>query len=311
MGGIFISYRREDSAGFAGRLADALEAEFGAGSVFRDVDDIHPGEDFVAAIQRHLERVDSVLVMIGPRWLVADAQGRRRLDEPDDFVRREIEAALATGKPLIPVLVGGAVMPAEADLPAAIAGLARRQALNLDDTGWHGDLARLVAALRPLVSTRRTTRGRHGWAPRALAAVLGLFVLAWAVRSWLPMPDAGAPEQHAVTARIDGRWLARVRYGWGAEHLETFDFRMHGGEVFGSAGYLRLPRGITEGRLQGGRLSFTTHSEEILGDAPARRVSHRYVGEVRGEQIHFVLQSGGGYTIHPPVEFVARRARAG
>ena len=66
MSGIFLSYRREDSAGFAGRLADRLEAEFGAGSVFRDVDDIRPGEDFQSAIDNQLQAVDAVLVMIGP-----------------------------------------------------------------------------------------------------------------------------------------------------------------------------------------------------------------------------------------------------
>ena len=88
MARIFLSYRRDDSAGFAGRLADAMESEFGAGSVFRDVDDIRPGEDFVQAIESHLRDVGAVLVMIGPRWLDAGADGRRRLDDADDFVRQ-------------------------------------------------------------------------------------------------------------------------------------------------------------------------------------------------------------------------------
>ena len=116
MAHIFLSYRRDDSAGFAGRLADALETEFGAGSVFRDVDDIRPGEDFIQAIEFHLREVGAVLVMIGPHWLVTGAEGQRRLDDPRDFVRQEIQAALASGKPLIPLLVGGASMPSEANL---------------------------------------------------------------------------------------------------------------------------------------------------------------------------------------------------
>ena len=102
MARIFLSYRRDDSAGFAGRLADALEAEFGVGSVFRDVDDIQPGEDFAQAIQFQLRESGAVLVMIGPFWL----NGRRRLDDPGDFVRQEIETALESKKPLIPLLVG-------------------------------------------------------------------------------------------------------------------------------------------------------------------------------------------------------------
>ncbi|MBW8307776.1 MAG: toll/interleukin-1 receptor domain-containing protein [Thiobacillus sp.] len=153
MARIFLSYRRDDSAGFAGRLADAMEAEFGAGSVFRDVDDIRPGEDFTHAIETHLQQVGVVLVMIGPRWL--DADGLRRLDHTDDFVRQEIQAALESGKPLIPLLVGGASMPAEVDLPAAIAGLSRRQAVVLSDSNWRGNVERLVGWPAPSSGWRR------------------------------------------------------------------------------------------------------------------------------------------------------------
>src|ERR1035437_9744856 len=119
MPGIFINYRRDDQPGFAGRLADALESAFGADNVFRDVDDIRQGDDFVIA-QQQLKSIDVGLVMIGPAWLSASKNGGRRLDEREDFVRREIQAGLESGKPLLPVLVGGATMPEEKDLPAAI-----------------------------------------------------------------------------------------------------------------------------------------------------------------------------------------------
>ena len=95
MPSVFISYRRDDSAGFAGRLADALEQRLGAGAVFRDVDDIQPGADFEAVIARGLDQVRAVLVVIGPGWLDAAVDGQRRLDRADDFVRREVEQALA------------------------------------------------------------------------------------------------------------------------------------------------------------------------------------------------------------------------
>ena len=160
MSALFLSYRRDDSAGFAGRLADALEAAFGAGSVFRDVDDIRPGEDFIHAIDSHLRSVGAVLVMIGPHWLAVGADGRRRLDAVDDFVHLEIQAALASGKPLIPLLVGGARMPAEADLPPTLAGLARRQAVVLSDSNWRGDVERLVANLRSLLPAPAKSHAR-------------------------------------------------------------------------------------------------------------------------------------------------------
>jgi hypothetical protein len=147
---IFISYRRDDSAGFAGRLADALEAALGPGSVFRDVDDIAPGEDFVTAIEQALARSAALLVVIGRHWLqAADAAGRRRLDQPQDFVRLEIRLALERGIRVIPLLVDRAAMPTEGELPPDIAPLARRQAVELDDSRWTADIERLVRGLGP------------------------------------------------------------------------------------------------------------------------------------------------------------------
>ena len=292
----FLSYRRDDSAGFAGRLADDLEAAFGAGSVFRDVDDIPPGEDFARVIESRLVEVGAVLVMIGPRWLAAGASGRRRLDEPEDFVRREIEAALASGKMVIPLLVGGAVMPAASELPAGIAELARRQAVVLADSGWRQAVSSLVATLKT------TTRPRRGGKVFALAgAILALLALAWAAQVWR---QPAAPPRHIDIA---GRWSAQVKYDWGAEHRETFEFLVSSGQVGGSAGYLRLPRSIESGRLEGSRLSFVTHSDEVIGEAPPRQVTHRYEGEVTTHAIRFRLVSQGGYSSHPPVEFVASR----
>lgn len=148
MRGIFISYRRDDAAGHAGRLFDGLKERFGAERVFMDVSDLRPGEDFVAALDRALAEADVVLAVIGPRWLdAADASGRRRLDDPDDFVRRELTAALASDGHVIPVLVHGARMPAAESLPAPLRALARRQAIALTDTRWESDVRDLVACL--------------------------------------------------------------------------------------------------------------------------------------------------------------------
>ena len=113
MAGTFISYRREDAAGYAGRLRESLERKLGAARVFRDVDTLRPGQDFVQAIEARLADCAVMLAVIGREWAGArDLAGSRRLDEPFDFVRIEIAAALARPEVLVvPVLVEGASMP--------------------------------------------------------------------------------------------------------------------------------------------------------------------------------------------------------
>src|SRR5207247_2365741 len=105
-------YRREDASGHAGRLYDVLAAAFGADQVFIDVDTIEPGVDFVERIETSVASVDALVAVIGRDWLTAaDAEGRRRLDNPEDFVRLEIASALSRNIRVIPVLVEGARMP--------------------------------------------------------------------------------------------------------------------------------------------------------------------------------------------------------
>ncbi|HEX6363083.1 MAG TPA: toll/interleukin-1 receptor domain-containing protein [Albitalea sp.] len=148
MADVFLSYRRDDARSATGRLADRLQAAFGRERVFRDIDGIEPGADFEAALQRAIGGASVLLAVVGPRWLDAlDAAGRRRLDDPADMVRREIESAFAAGVPVIPVLVEGARMPAADALPPSLAAFARCQAVPLDDARWHDDSARLVALL--------------------------------------------------------------------------------------------------------------------------------------------------------------------
>ena len=148
MAEIFLSYRRQDSQSATGRLADDLEARFGDERVFRDRE-IAAGDDFVEAIRRSVESATVVLVVVGPRWLAAaDPHGRRRLDDPGDFVRLEIELALAAEVAVVPVLVEGARMPTEAELPRSIAALARCQAVELSDQRWRFDVDTLIALLQ-------------------------------------------------------------------------------------------------------------------------------------------------------------------
>ncbi len=304
MSRIFLSYRRDDSAGFAGRLADALEAEFGAGSVFRDVDDIPPGEDFVQAIQSRLREASAVLVMIGPRWLASNGEASR-LHEAGDFVRKEIEAALASGKPVFPLLVGGALMPSEDTLPASIAGLARKQAVALLDSNWRGDVEKLAGSLRPLMPRDdQPDPGRRKLILGLAGGGATLLLLAFGLRHWRKPPPM--PESQPVD--ISGRWTARVKYGWGDEHDEVFEFRNMNDRLHGSATYLTGRLVIERAKLEGEWLSFQTRSQEMLGsDNPWKEVVHRYTGQVSANEIRFTLENTGGYSIYAPMEFVARR----
>src|SRR4051812_27117547 len=141
---IVVNYRREDSSGHAGRLYDDLTDRFGEGAVFMDIDAIEPGVDFADVIERAVGGADVFLSVIGPGWLDAvDARGQRRLDEPGDFVRLEIEAALRPEVCVIPVLVRNAAMPAAAELPVPLQPLTRRNAIELKDSTWRTDVQRL------------------------------------------------------------------------------------------------------------------------------------------------------------------------
>ena len=147
-GRVFISYRRGDAAYPAGRLFDRLVDRFGAGRVFEDVDSIEPGDDFAEVITATVESCAVLLAVIGPHWLAAAGQdGRRRLDDPADFVRLEIEAALARGVRVIPVLVDGAQLPRAEQLPASLGRLAGRQALELSHARFGSDIGRLMSVL--------------------------------------------------------------------------------------------------------------------------------------------------------------------
>lgn len=146
MKGIFISYRRQDSQSAAGRLADHLRDHLRDVRIFRDVETIEPGVDFVEAIDRALRSCGVLLAVIGPRWLnVADAAGRRRLEDADDFIRLEIASALGNSTVrVIPVLVEGAEMPAADQLPDDLKPLARRNAIELTDKRWEFDVSKLL-----------------------------------------------------------------------------------------------------------------------------------------------------------------------
>ena len=148
VGGIFISYRRGDAEGQARALSIELANYVGDGSVFMDVDSIALGRDFRQSLHESLESCDALLALIGPSWLdVKDAAGTRRLDDPADFVRQEIAAALKRNIPVTPVLLQGALMPMQERLPDDLKDLAFRNGFELSHTRWHSDARELVQRL--------------------------------------------------------------------------------------------------------------------------------------------------------------------
>jgi hypothetical protein len=182
---IFVSYRRDDARGDAGRLTDNLKARFGERQIFRDIEAIEPGVDFVDAINNAVGSCSVLLAIIGPNWLkITDSQGERRLDDPHDFIRLEIGAALQRNISVIPVLVGGASMPKDEDLPPDIKKLARLQARELSDLRWEFDVKNLVERLEKLgirpAAPRPDPHGGPWWRKYRMtgAAAAALLVIA-------------------------------------------------------------------------------------------------------------------------------------
>jgi hypothetical protein len=185
---VFLSYRRSDAGGYAGRLADTLTGRLGPRSVFQDVTAIAPGQDFTLAIDRALDGSDAVLAVIGPDWLAADpASGAPRLRQPGDYVRLELARALERDVRVVPVLVGGAELPAADDLPGDLRGLVQRQGVVLHDPTWHEDVDGVVRSLRgePAVPARPTRR----WV--GAIAVAGLVAAGGATWWWQARDIAG------------------------------------------------------------------------------------------------------------------------
>jgi len=311
---IFISYRREDSAGQAGRLNDRLSAAFGAGEVFMDVDDIPPGENFATALRRSVEAADTALVLIGPKWLTAsDAQGRRRLDGEQDFVRREISEALASGKRVVPVLLNGTAMPRAQELPGPLQAFALCQAFELGDTRFDRDAAALIEDLggkppqRPQ-GPKAGGSGRRRWlvlSGAAIAAAIG----GWQVWQRQSVKPAATPPTVA-DVDVTGAWEADVFYEWDKRTVrEPFRFRFVAGQLAGSAGYLGYPRGIIGGEVKGRTIAFETRSQASIGDKDFQYV-HRYRSDIADDEIRMVMQTTGPYQDGAPREFVLRRARA-
>jgi uncharacterized membrane protein YhaH (DUF805 family) len=150
---IILSYRRDDTGWIAGRVFDRLAGHYGSDQVFMDIDSIPFGLDFREHIQESLKRCDILLAIVGPRWAAPNEQGRLRISDETDWVRIEIEAALAKNIPVIPVLIDGIALPSPAELPQGLRDLAFRQAAPVDSgRDFHPHMDRLIKAMDQLLS---------------------------------------------------------------------------------------------------------------------------------------------------------------
>jgi hypothetical protein len=163
---VFICYRRADAEAYAGRIYDRLAEHFPKENLFIDVDAIAPGEDFVAAIDSAVGAVDVVLAVIGPKWAIA-VDGKRLLENANDFVRMELALALQRNVRVIPVLVGGAAMPSAESLPQDLTKLTRLNALEISHTRFTADVDRLIEWLSGSPTTPSRWRRVSGLTQRA------------------------------------------------------------------------------------------------------------------------------------------------
>ena len=176
LGGVFICYRREDSAGFARLIYDRLAQRLQRDNVFFNVDNIEPGVDFFEILSERVGKCDALVAVIGKSWIsAADKDNRRRLDDPDDFVRIEIEAALERGVRVIPVLIDGAAMPRASDLPDSLKKLVRRQYVEVSHSRFNSNVERLTRTLSSILENLRQrdaaqANRRHGQTRNAVLA---------------------------------------------------------------------------------------------------------------------------------------------
>lgn len=202
MGAIFVSYRRSDSQGEAGRLFDDLVKHFGDNMVFMDVAGIEAGRDFRKVIEENVARCGVLLVVIGPEWLHAkDESGERRLDDPSDFVRLETASALSRDIPVIPVLVRNAEMPHSEQLPEGLKDLAYRNCCELTHARWKSDIQLLIDPLRRLIGDSGESGKKIG--PKQPTAS--------SQRGTPKQEVSGSTElENATSARIDPATVQRI-----------------------------------------------------------------------------------------------------
>jgi hypothetical protein len=302
MASIFISYRRDDTGGHAGRLCDRLTARFGGDRVFLDIQDIRPGENFASSIEDTITTCDCVIAVIGPRWLDAI---RQRALAADDFVRHEIVAALTRHVTVIPVLMGGARMPAAADLPPELAELSRINAIEVRDARFDQDVAELEAFLAGKLhlapgaaapaAPSMSRRLALALVPLAAAgAIAGYFL-------WSPATETTADPPVEPAPVLDGDWIAEMRKAGQPPFRIRLQFQRVGDMIGGTVRYPTGDGAMHDVTLKGRTLTFYTTHLPQFESAPA---TIRFQAEVGADEIRLLATDDAGVSAG-----VATRAR--
>lgn len=288
MDSIFISYRREDVAGYAGRICDRLSAQFGGEHVFIDVEDVKPGQDFLTSIAETIGRCTCVLAIIGPRWL----DRLHAKSGGDDFVRTEIVTALERGITVVPVLIGTKMPPAQ-ELPPDLASLSYRNALEIRHERFDDDLMRLEEFVGSLLADDAAETRQRRRTRRALWVAAPIVIVATVVAAYLAFPR-GSPE-------IDGAWVAEMQRPGSAPYRIRLRYSVSGENVTGVVSYPTGEGAILEGRLDGRELSYHTSHTPRFESAPVT-IEHR-AEVLDGNEIRLTVISPAG-----AADGVARRA---
>jgi len=292
---IFISYRREDSGGHAGRICDRLTARFGSARVFMDLQDIAPGEDFAQSIDDTVAGCNCVVAVIGPRWLEAM---RARAQGGKDFVHHEIAAALRRNIAIIPVLVGGARMPAAGELPPSVSALSYRNALEVRDERFDDDVTRLGDSIRALGVADSADAARTGRPKMAriaipvvaaglLLAVAGGYVALRSTGTQQALP-ADAP---VSAAALDGDWVAEMQKEGQRPYQIRLTFAVAGDSITGMVSYPTGDGPVLDARLTGQVLTFHTSHLPQFESMPA---TIRYQAVVEGSEIRLTATGDFG-----------------
>jgi hypothetical protein len=299
---IFISYRRDDSEGEAGRLYDDLVGSFGEDSVFMDVAGINPGVDFRKAIDDNVAGCGVLLAMIGPAWCsIKNADGTRRLDDPNDFVRLEIASALARDVAVIPVLVHDAKMPRPTDLPENLKNLAFRNSVEVTHARWNSDVRLLTAALGRYVApaaaadtapvhatvavqlpppTPPAQKGRSS--PSNIPLMLGIgaaVVLALGIVAFFlfrPNPASALAGTWANTTPVEQNGLEKLEVSTGGSQALT----MH---AWGKCGQLQCDWGAQPATVDGQQAHATWQLGTAMSGSDAKRTAAILIKPANGQ----------------------------
>jgi hypothetical protein len=285
MSSFFISYRRQDSAGHAGRLVDRLAARFGSDRVFMDVQDISPGQNFATSIEQTLAKCTHLLAVVGPRWLEIL---KTRAGAGEDLVRHEIAIGVKRGLTVIPVLVGGARMPATEDLPGELAAFGRCQAVEIRDERFDDDCADLVSFLGG--GTQTAAR----MSPRTIAAAAAAILVVAAVAVYLlrPSPAPVASQPAPAPLSLSGDWIGQFQKPGQPPYRIRIRLAQTGRLLAGSVIYPTGEGPIVESRIEeDGTFTFATSHTPQFASEPA---TIRFQGQVVEGRLQLVSTDESG-----------------